>query len=760
MYMPNLLSLKMDSNDMRKISGGAFDGLANLQCLSLSDNRLDSSLGEDVFKPLVNLRVLSIYRNTFHIDKSYPNNALSYLSSIETLEVDIFQDFVFGSPFMHFRTLTTLYLNGIEICSIHNASFIGLGSSPITNLTIHSRIRYIEKNALSPFINLTELNINSRKTLDIRDVFQALYGLRNRTMGQLMFENNYIRAQPPVTLTATDIMFLKTICVKRLYLIRNSLMFIPFRTVTAWTNRNCIAILDLSVNKFSEFSQSFLTLPLFHELTNFSLTHNIPSRTKRSMVFKEASEKIFVLPPKLVFLNISRNYIRLHDNNTHFSSNNSLKSYDISYQRKNAFLLTIHGKDLSHLEELFVSGMSCTHVRCIEIAPMTKLSKLEARQCNLKNEFLLLNSTSVFRGLTNLTYLDLSANHLNQWSSLLFNDQRQSLNVLLISQNEIDVFPTEALNVLEQLEYLDISNNALTTLTLSDYELLEKLKQRSPKLLVNLHGNRLVCSCDDLEFLRWMLSTTVLMDKDNLRCVTSLGDSITIKHLQENFDKFEIDCASISWLIVSIVLLVVMYLFLTVSFVSWKYSAKLRIWCRQPLEGDFTHHAFISYADTDGSWVRKHIEPYLEQEEISFMCADKDFKPGKDIASNILDTIDLCYKSVFVVSYEFLNSEWPRYAMQVASGYSFRKGRETMNIVILLDDIQLSELPKLLRKNWVNVRRLRWPRDESTCQGEDGENISIETKRENVLKKLSKYIQNGIPELHPVGDTLQSETIV
>ncbi|XP_069132667.1 toll-like receptor 4 isoform X1 [Argopecten irradians] len=433
-------------------------------------------------------------------------------------------------------------------------------------------------------------------------------------------------------------MFLKTICVKRLYLIRNSLMFIPFRAIVSWTNRNCIEILDLSENKFEGFTRIFLSLPL-HGPTRFSLTNNIPSRSKRSVFFNEASsEKVYFLPPKLAFLNISHNSIRINDYNFyfHFSSNNSLRSFDISYQRKDMFMSIIHGKDISHLEELFVSGMNCTHVRCIETAPMTKLSKLEARQCNLRNDFLLLNSTSLFRGLTNLIYLDLSANYLSQWSPILFNDQKQSLNVLLISQNEIDVFPTEALNVLEQLEYLDISNNALTTLTLSDYELLEKLKQRSPKLLVNLHGNRLVCSCDDLEFLLWMLSTTVLMDKDNLRCVTSLGDSITIKHLQENFDQFEIECASISWLIVSIVLLVVMFLFLTVSFVSWKYSAKVRIWCRQPLEGNFTHHAFISYSGKDETWVRKHLVPYLEQDEISFMCEDKDFKPGKDIASNIL----------------------------------------------------------------------------------------------------------------------------
>ncbi|XP_033741585.1 LOW QUALITY PROTEIN: toll-like receptor 2 [Pecten maximus] len=756
----NLKTLKLDSNRMRNISLGAFDGLLNLRYLSLRDNNLDSSLGANIFQPLVNLRVLQLNQNRFHIHKAYPVNALSYLTSIEIIFIDIFEQFSFGSAFSGFNNLTTLNLHGIEKCSIRNTTFRGLESLTITHLTLDSKISFIEKDSFSPFRNLTLLHIDSRRTLDIHEVFQALYGLRNRTMEEIRYTDNFLLFDRPVDLTVSDIQFLKSICVKRLYLIRNSLIHIHLQVIGSWTSRNCVEVLDVSANKFSSFG-ILLVIPLFPNLTHFILTNNIPSRSKRMLyIFNrhKLPEKItFIIPPKLMFLNVSHNNVHDFDN-IHFSFKNSLKLFDISYQRKGRFRHPIYGKELTHLEELYVSGMNCYHFRCMDFNGMKNLTKLEAKQSNLKNDFLSVNSKSVFIGLRNLTYVDLSVNHLNEWDSLTFHDQRQSLKVLLISENEINVFPTQALETLEQLEYVDIGNNALTTLTLSDYNVLDKLKQQSTKFLVNLHGNPLLCSCDDLDFLRWAVRTTVLYDKENLRCATPHGDSIRIKYLERNFERFEVDCASFSWLIVSILLLVVMFVLVTLSLVSWRYSAKLRVWCRQPADGEFTHYAFISYSDKDSKWVRDQLTSHLEQEGLSFMCADKDFEPGKDIATNILDAIDSCYKSVFVVSYHFLNCEWTRYAMQVTSGYSFRKGREDMNIIILLDDIELSELPKLLRKNWDNVECLRWPRDDSSLEKCADKNTSMEKAREKVLAKLSKYIRKGNPEIvkpeEDVNDTM------
>ncbi|XP_060083793.1 toll-like receptor 2 [Ylistrum balloti] len=566
LYLPNLQSLKLEENGMRNISLGPFDGLVNLRYLSLSGNKLESSIGKNTFKPLINLRVLDLHGNYFHTSKSYPIDALLYLTNIDALSIDIFEQFSFGKRFSRLKNLTTLNLHGIDVCSIRNTSFKDLGSLEILHLTIDSRIRFIEKDALSPFRNLTLLDIDSHRTISIREVLQALYGLRNRTMEQIRSTDNFRSFENPVKIMSSDIVYLKTICVKRLYLVRNSISNIPVFVIVSWTSRH-----------------------------------------------------------------------------------------------------------------------------------------LAARQCRLRNDFLSYNSRSVFYGLYSLTYVDLSENHFDTLHPMTFRDQRNALRVLLIAENAMKVFPREAVESLDHLEYIDVTGNDISRLTPSDCEIIDSLKQRSEQFLVNLNNNPLVCSCEDLDFLHWVMTSRVLYNKDNLKCMTTRGDRIQIKDLQQNFERFQIDCASFNWLIVSIVLVFVSCLLTVFSVVSWRYSAKLRVWFRQPTDGPFTHYAFISYSDKDAKWVRERLVPQLDLDGLSFLCEDKHFVIGKDLATNILDAIDNCYKSVFVVSYHFLNCEWTRYAMQVTSGYSFRHGREHMNIVILLDDIKLSELPKLLRKNWDNA---------------------------------------------------------
>ncbi|OWF40421.1 Toll-like receptor 2 type-2 [Mizuhopecten yessoensis] len=87
-----------------------------------------------------------------------------------------------------------------------------------------------------------------------------------------------------------------------------------------------------------------------------------------------------------------------------------------------------------------------------------------------------------------------------------------------------------------------------------------------------------------------------------------------------------------------------------------------------------------------------------------------------DIVDNIMDAIDNSHKTVFVVSYAVLQREWTTFTMKLASVYSFRDGREDMNIIILLNDIKMSEFPKLIRRNWEVIHPLRWPNESNTDQ--------------------------------------------
>ncbi|XP_069139291.1 leucine-rich repeat and immunoglobulin-like domain-containing nogo receptor-interacting protein 2 [Argopecten irradians] len=88
--------------------------------------------------------------------------------------------------------------------------------------------------------------------------------------------------------------------------------------------------------------------------------------------------------------------------------------------------------------------------------------------------------------------------------------------------------------------------------------------------------------------------------------------------------------------------------------------------------------------------------------------------PGRDIADNIMDAIDSSRQIVFVVSYASLDREWTTFTMRLAYEYSFRIGREKMDIFILLGDIKKSEFRKLIRNSLRVIQPLRWHQECNT----------------------------------------------
>ncbi|OWF41799.1 Toll-like receptor 6 [Mizuhopecten yessoensis] len=116
-----------------------------------------------------------------------------------------------------------------------------------------------------------------------------------------------------------------------------------------------------------------------------------------------------------------------------------------------------------------------------------------------------------------------------------------------------------------------------------------------------------------------------------------------------------------------------------------------------------------------------------------------------------MGAIDDSYRTVFVVSCKFLEYEWPTFAMKVASRYSFREGRENMNIIILLDDMKQSEFPKLIRDIWHKIRPLHWPNEHNT------DKTRLRTARKLFWEKLLKRIRKGNKRL--VACSLSESTI-
>ncbi|CAG2215888.1 CD282 [Mytilus edulis] len=138
---------------------------------------------------------------------------------------------------------------------------------------------------------------------------------------------------------------------------------------------------------------------------------------------------------------------------------------------------------------------------------------------------------------------------------------------------------------------------------------------------------------------------------------------------------------------------------------------------------EYIYDAFVAHSQEDYIWVYGPFRTFLEIEK-NFKLAlhDRDFVPGKFIADNIIDTIKVSRKIVFVVSRSFLDSEWCQYELDMARMHMFQQNRE-MLIIILLEDIPNRKLPSRLKQIWEKITCLETDEKTRNDQVPNGDNI-------------------------------------
>ncbi|KAF1380924.1 hypothetical protein PFLUV_G00169120 [Perca fluviatilis] len=143
-----------------------------------------------------------------------------------------------------------------------------------------------------------------------------------------------------------------------------------------------------------------------------------------------------------------------------------------------------------------------------------------------------------------------------------------------------------------------------------------------------------------------------------------------------------------------------------------------------------SYDAFVSYSERDASWVENCLVPELEEprenDEDSVdqrtlrpltLCLHKrDFLPGHWIVDNIMSAMERSRRTVFVLSENFVQSDWCRYELDFSHFQLFdgNAGGDTA-ILILLEPLSKDDIPKRfckLRKLMSSTTYLEWPQDE------------------------------------------------
>ena len=235
------------------------------------------------------------------------------------------------------------------------------------------------------------------------------------------------------------------------------------------------------------------------------------------------------------------------------------------------------------------------------VGPVTGANHI--RYMDLSGNFCKFISKTFFRTFPNLQLLNLSNNALsqvfeNENEGELFMNQR-SLSILDLSLNRITSLPKQVFRYNNNLQHLDISYNSineftvniehmknLSNLNLSNNQLVQlSLETRtsldhlwSEPVSVHLSGNNLKCSCETLDFLKWMRDSKKINFVGIKDYVCSLGtnSTVTFENLDGILQQLEKQCSSYTLILVLMTTLIIVIMTITMSRILNRFRWKLR----------------------------------------------------------------------------------------------------------------------------------------------------------------------------------------
>ncbi|XP_064509092.1 toll-like receptor 6 [Pseudopipra pipra] len=340
-----------------------------------------------------------------------------------------------------------------------------------------------------------------------------------------------------------------------------------------------------------------------------------------------------------------------------------------------------------------------------------------------------------------LTELDLSSNQL---ADAVFECLPVNIKKLDLQNNQISSVP-KGLADLKSLEELNLASNRLADLPgCSGFPSLQFLNiemnsiltpstdffQSCPRVKELQAGhNPFKCSCELQDFIRVERRSGGKLFGWPSAYVCEYPEGLRGTELKD-FHLSELACNTTLLLVTALLLTLV--LVAVVSFLciyldvpwyvrmTWRWTqTKRRAWHNHPKEQEtvLQFHAFISYSEHDALWVKNELIPNLEKGEgcIQLCQHERNFVPGKSIVENIINCIEKSYKSIFVLSPNFVQSEWCHYELYFAHHKLFSENSNSL-ILILLEPIPPYVIPARYHKLKALMAKrtyLEWPKERS-----------------------------------------------
>ncbi|KAB0400426.1 hypothetical protein E2I00_004362 [Balaenoptera physalus] len=371
-----------------------------------------------------------------------------------------------------------------------------------------------------------------------------------------------------------------------------------------------------------------------------------------------------------------------------------------------------------NIQHLTVSAAHMVHMVCpSQISPLLYL--------NFSNNLL---TDMVFKNcanLANLKTLSLQMNQLKELANIVhMTKEMKSLQQLDVSQNSLKYDETHlpGCGTFSSLSILIIDYNSISNPSADFFQSCQKIRS------LKAGNNPFQCTCELRDFIQSVgqVSSEVVEGwPDSYKC--DYPESYKGTPLKD-FHVSQLSCNTALLIVTIGVSGLVLAVTVTVLCIYLDLPWYLRMVCQwtqtrrrarnvplEELQRTVQFHAFISYSGHDSAWVKNELIPNLEKEDKRICLHERNFVPGKSIMENIINCIEKSYKSIFVLSPNFVQSEWCHYELYFAHHNLFNEGSNNL-ILILLDPIPQYSIPSSYHKLKALMAQrtyLEWPKEKS-----------------------------------------------
>ncbi|XP_064614500.1 toll-like receptor 2 [Liolophura sinensis] len=735
----SLASLDLSQNKLTRLEPSAFGGLLQLLFLNLGNNQLllgYKSYPPTVFHPLEKLEILNMADNIpgQRLDHPFPNEIFSGLDSLKELSIDGPDDGSFGPGVMRMSQLKSLSVNFWESGgSLRLETFAYFSGLPIESLVL--LCQGLEAETLRYFPFLTSLSL---KTNGITKALSALADLTHHNLTYLTISGcnpgaGSLRDPENLILTRNNTVHLADICVRHLDLSDNALIHVGKDVLVGFRYPECVESFRANGNYLSIASNglSLVSLARFARLeylsvspgreytlgmTDFSSEQDMPE-------FPDGLAVQLTLPQSLRVLNASflggsvKGIPDLKFINAHH-----LQVLDLSYDNVDGCTFVMSG--LENLKVLNISGFDCSFLSPKFFSHFTSLDVLVAQNCRLNTGLQQNSVAAIFKSQVNLRTLDLSSNNFVTLNLDIFKPLK-SLENLILANNKLIHLP-ETIYELVSLKFLDLSSNIISSLSGKEIKWLasDLPLQTGGVGRVSFSHNPFICTCNTLDTMHWLLEGSAIVEElCSLKCTLQNGTVVKMCALQSQLKNMDVGCVSKFWLTFSIVGSCLITVVIVLGIFAYRYRWNIKYWVltkfrRGPVYKELTNEqykydAFVAYNYTSYRWACIDLRKVLEVENDFSLCLhDRDFIPGGNIQQSIVDAMNNSRKIILVINKAFMKSEWCEFEVQMAGMRMVRDGLEDAIIVIMMEEIPVTEMSKSLLSLWKDITFLVWPEDD------------------------------------------------